>query len=181
MRSARALAPIAAVAIAAVVSMSAGVEVGPARALEEAAAPAKPPAVKLVPVTKLQKAVRARDAAAARALHLARENRELRALTTLTPESNRELGRRLAAERGWTGAEWRALDGLWQRESSWQAHALNPTSGACHIPQALPCSKIPGGLRATAATAIRWGLDYIGGRYGRPSAAKAHSNQHNWY
>lgn len=140
-----------------------------------------PKTAELVPRAKLVKAVRARDAALARALHLARENRELRALTTLTPESNRELGRRLAAERGWTGGEWAALDGLWSRESGWRGWALNPTSGACHIPQALPCSKIPGGLSATPATAIRWGLGYIGARYGRPSAAKAHSDRHGWY
>lgn len=140
-----------------------------------------PKTAEVVPRAKLVTAVRARDAARAQVRNVARENRELRALTTLTPESNRELGRRLAAERGWTGAEWTALDGLWQRESGWRAHALNPTSGACHIPQSLPCSKIPGGLSATPATAIRWGLGYIGGRYRSPRAAKAHSDRHGWY
>jgi hypothetical protein len=171
--SARHIACIAAVALAGATAHALGDDA--------ATPPPAPKTVELVPRAKLVKAVRARDAANARALHLARQNRELRALTTLTPESNRELGRRLAAERGWTGAEWTALDGLWQRESGWRAYALNGSSGACHIPQALPCSKIPGGLRATPAVAIRWGLDYIGGRYGRPSAAKAHSNANNWY
>lgn len=165
----------------AIVAIGVGVAFG---AAEPEAVPTPAPApktVELVPRAKLVKAVRARDRAIAHARVVVRENRELRALTTLTPESNRELGRRLAAERGWTGYQWTALDGLWNRESGWRGWALNPDSGACHIPQALPCSKIPGGLSATAATAIRWGLGYIGGRYGSPAAAKAHSDAHGWY
>ncbi len=99
-----------------------------------------------------------------------------------SPAQNRALGRAMAAERGWTGAEFAALDYLWGRkESGWRSNAHNPSSGACHIPQALPCSKIPGGLSATARTAIAWGLDYIAGRYGRPSAALAHSHSRGWY
>jgi hypothetical protein len=31
------------------------------------------------------------------------------------------------------------------------------------------------------ATQIRWGLDYIGGRYGDPLGAAAHERQVNWY
>jgi hypothetical protein len=96
--------------------------------------------------------------------------------------SPRELGRTMAADRGWNGWEWTALDVLWgERESGWNPAALNPSSGACGIPQALPCSKIPGGLGASAAVQIRWGLDYIAGRYGSPSGALAHSNRVGWY
>lgn len=32
-----------------------------------------------------------------------------------------------------------------------------------------------------AATQIRWGLNYIAGRYGSPSAAKTFWLAHNWY
>ena len=92
---ARALAPIGAVVVAAVVSMSAGVEVGPARALEDLA-PAKP--AQTVPLAKLQKAVRARDAALA-------ETRALRATIRRGPDF--EVSLQLAAIA--YGQDWRHL------------------------------------------------------------------------
>lgn len=98
-----------------------------------------------------------------------------------TPATNRELGRAMAARRGWTGYQWVALDGLFTRESGWSRVMNRAGSGACHIPQALPCSKIPGGFNASPETAIAWGLDYIAGRYGSPAAAKAHSDWYGWY
>lgn len=142
---------------------------------------AEPPAVRTVPAGKLVKAVRARDAARAEARRLRVEVRELRRLTTLTPESNRELGRRIAAERGWTGYQWTALERLWSRESGWKIVWNRAGSGACHIPQALPCSKIPGGIHASPAVAVRWGMGYIAARYGTPAAALAHSDRNGWY
>lgn len=62
-------------------------------------------------------------------------------------EANRQLGKKLAAERGWTGAEWECLDNLWQRESGWDHTAINPTSQAAGIPQLLPSAghSIPAG------------------------------------
>lgn len=89
-----------------------------------------------------------------------------------------ELGRQLAAARGWTGANWNALYVLWMHESGWNPRAYNRGSGACGIPQALPCSKIPD---KSAAGQIKWGLDYIQRRYGSPSAAWSHWRQKHWY
>lgn len=90
-----------------------------------------------------------------------------------------ELGRQMAAARGWTGSEWDALYELWMHESGWIVGNTNSSSGACGIPQALPCSKIP--VPGDAASEIQWGLDYIAGRYGTPSAALAHWYANNWY
>jgi tape measure domain-containing protein len=42
------------------------------------------------------------------------------------------LGRRMAAAYGWTGGQWTALNKLWTRESSWNPHARNPSSGVRH-------------------------------------------------
>jgi len=81
------------------------------------------------------------------------------------------MGQQMAAARGWTGAEWDALYQLWMRESGWNPRSANRSSGACGIPQAYPCSKIPD--KSTAGQ-IAWGLNYIAGRYGSPSAAWAH-------
>lgn len=73
---------------------------------------------------------------------------------------------------------------LWNRESSWQWYAENSYSGAYGIPQSLPGSKMAdfgANWRDDASIQISWGLSYIAGRYGNPSAAWAHSNQVGWY
>jgi len=88
------------------------------------------------------------------------------------------LGQQMAAARGWTGANWDALYVLWMRESGWNPRSANRSSGACGIPQALPCSKIPD--KSTAGQ-IQWGLDYIARRYGSPVNAWAHWMSHHWY
>jgi len=95
------------------------------------------------------------------------------------------LGKAMAAQMGWTGANWNALYKLWTRESGWNPTARNPTSGAYGIPQALPPTKLPfagqaaGGSHADAQ--IRWGLNYIAGRYGNPLNAWAHELAVGWY
>ncbi len=82
-----------------------------------------------------------------------------------------QLGHDMAAARGWTGANWDGLYSLWMKESGWNPNSVNNGSGACGIPQAYPCSKI---TDKSAAGQIKWGLDYIKGRYGNPAAAWAH-------
>lgn len=95
-----------------------------------------------------------------------------------TASTPREIGRQMAAERGWVGKQWEALDILWgKRESGWNPKARNK-SGACGIPQALPCSKIKD---KSITGQITWGLDYIADRYGSPARALAHSYARGWY
>lgn len=73
---------------------------------------------------------------------------------------------------------WGALYKLWQHESGWNPNALNPSSGACGIPQALPCRKIPD---MSVRGQIEWGITYIQNRYGNPSNAWRHFQSHRWY
>jgi hypothetical protein len=75
-------------------------------------------------------------------------------------------------------SQWSALDALWSRESHWDPAARNPHSGACGIPQALPCSKM---TDSSPAGQIAWGLSYITARYGTPSRAWAHELNYGWY
>jgi hypothetical protein len=89
-----------------------------------------------------------------------------------------QIGRQLAAKRGWVGSNWTSLYLLWNRESGWNPNALNASSGACGIPQALPCSKI---ADHSTAGQIEWGLGYIASVYGSPDAAWAHSEAFGWY
>ncbi|QEQ94084.1 hypothetical protein SEA_SAFTANT_52 [Streptomyces phage Saftant] len=88
-------------------------------------------------------------------------------------QTPREIGRELAAERGWTGAEWTALEDLWTRESGWNPHAQNPTSTAYGIAQFLDSTWAGYGIAKTsdARLQIKAGLRYIAARYGTPSNA----------
>jgi hypothetical protein len=99
-------------------------------------------------------------------------------------ERNKVLAVALMAPRGWSERQWKCLDHLWTRESSWNHLARNRWSGAYGIPQALPGSKMSRAgtdWRTSAATQIRWGLAYIGRRYGTPCAAWGHSEAMGWY
>lgn len=85
---------------------------------------------------------------------------------------------------GWGKSEFDALDKLWTQESSWNPSAKNPSSGAYGIPQALPASKMAtagSDYMTNARTQINWGLGYIKGRYGSPSAAWKFHQANNWY
>ncbi len=106
--------------------------------------------------------------------------------------ANEQLANQMAAARGWDATQQACLDHLWTEESAgtWSPTVVNPTSGAYGIPQALPASKLAdpaqgGGpdWQASAATQIRWGLDYIAGRYGTPCGAWQFETSHvpNWY
>ncbi|TCD54278.1 DUF348 domain-containing protein [Alloscardovia theropitheci] len=89
-----------------------------------------------------------------------------------------------AAQYGWTGSNWSALEWLWNRESSWRWNAENRSSGAYGIPQSLPGSKMAAygaNWRDDAAIQINWGLNYIKNRYGSPLKAQEHSKNTGWY
>jgi len=99
-------------------------------------------------------------------------------------EDPRSLARPLVAARGWSDSEYQCLVQLWNRESQWNPHAQNSSSGAYGIPQALPGSKMAtagADWQTNPVTQINWGLGYIAGRYGTPCSAWAHSNAVGWY
>ncbi|MFC4532610.1 lytic transglycosylase domain-containing protein [Sphaerisporangium dianthi] len=99
------------------------------------------------------------------------------------PGSNKALGQQMAAAKGWSG-EWGCLEKLWDRESHWNERAMNRSSGAYGIPQALPGSKMASAgadWQVSAATQIEWGLGYIAARYKSPCGAWAHSQSVGWY
>ncbi len=83
-------------------------------------------------------------------------------------------------------AKWqfRYLNKLWMRESSWNVYAANPYSGAYGIPQALPGDKMASvakDWRTNPKTQIRWGMRYIKHLYGSPKNAWAHEIDDGWY
>ncbi|MEV0533905.1 transglycosylase SLT domain-containing protein [Kitasatospora sp. NPDC050463] len=69
-------------------------------------------------------------------------------------------------------------------ESSWNHLAVNASSGAYGLVQALPGSKMASAgsdWRTNPATQIKWGLDYMNSRYGSPCGAWSFWQTHHWY
>lgn len=103
--------------------------------------------------------------------------------TTIPVSEAQSIAHQLVIARGWSESDFTALVKLWNRESGWRTTAANP-SGAYGIPQALPGSKMASAgadWQTNAETQIKWGIQYIAGRYGTPSAAWAHSQSTGWY
>jgi hypothetical protein len=97
---------------------------------------------------------------------------------------NRALGCAILIEVGFGLDQMGCLDTLWTHESNWRAEAHNSSSGAHGIPQALPAEKMaPYGADylTNPVPQIRWGLDYIKGRYGSPCNAWSFWQANNWY
>ena len=67
---------------------------------------------------------------------------------------------------------------LIMRESGCNPNATNPSSGACGIPQALPCSKLPAD---DPVGQIKWMQEYCIGRYGSWAAANLFQLANGWY
>lgn len=85
---------------------------------------------------------------------------------------------------GWSEYDFECLVKLWNRESSWNPNAVNRRSGACGIPQSLPCNKMASfgkDYQINYKIQIKWGLNYIKNRYGSPSGAWQHSQRTGWY
>lgn len=94
------------------------------------------------------------------------------------------IARGMLASRGWGEDQFSCLVSLWHKESGWNAQAMNRSSGAYGIPQALPGSKMASAgadWQTNAATQISWGFGYIAGRYGTPCSAWSHSQSVGWY
>lgn len=104
---------------------------------------------------------------------------------TTTATGVKGMVQQLAAARGWTGAEWTALEKLVQNESAWNPSAQNPTSTAFGLFQFLNSTWAGTGFSKSSDPQVQTeaGLKYIASRYGTPSAALAawNSRSPHWY
>jgi len=66
------------------------------------------------------------------------------------------------------------------RESGCNPNAVNKSSGACGVAQALPCSKMNCAM-GDGACQVRWMNSYVLGRYGSWANAVAFWQSHHWY
>ncbi len=75
---------------------------------------------------------------------------------------------------------WGYADSIVQKESGWNPNALNASSGACGLAQALPCSKVPGNP-FDPVDSLRWMNGYVQGRYGGWEGAYNFWQANRWY
>ncbi|MHC5904853.1 aggregation-promoting factor C-terminal-like domain-containing protein [Streptomyces sp. S6] len=82
------------------------------------------------------------------------------------------------------GGQWQCFSNIVDHESSWNYRAVNASSGAYGLFQALPGSKmssVGSDWQTNPATQIKWGLNYMNERYGSPCDAWSFWQANNWY
>ncbi len=84
------------------------------------------------------------------------------------------------AAAGIAQSDWAFVDYIVSKESGWNPNATNPSSGACGLVQALPCSKVPGN-GYNPVDNLRWGNGYALGRYGSWEGAYAFWTRNHWW
>ncbi|MFD7263881.1 transglycosylase SLT domain-containing protein [Streptomyces sp. NPDC059874] len=80
--------------------------------------------------------------------------------------------------------QFQCFSNIINQESTWNYLAVNKSSGAYGLVQALPGSKMASAgadWRTNPATQIKWGLNYMEDRYGSPCAAWNFHQANGWY
>lgn len=80
--------------------------------------------------------------------------------------------------------QFQCFSNIVDHESSWNYHAVNASSGAYGLFQALPASKMSSAgsdWQTNPATQIKWGLQYMDGRYGSPCEAWTFWQANHYY
>ncbi|MEU6605373.1 lytic transglycosylase domain-containing protein [Streptomyces shenzhenensis] len=81
-------------------------------------------------------------------------------------------------------SQYQCFSNIVDHESSWNYRAVNASSGAYGLFQALPGSKMSSAgadWQTNPATQIKWGLNYMDSRYGSPCDAWAFWQANHWY
>ena len=80
--------------------------------------------------------------------------------------------------------QFQCFSNIVDHESSWNYQAVNASSGAYGLFQALPAGKYASAgadWRTNPATQIKWGLSYMDNRYGSPCEAWTFWQANHWY
>ncbi|MGW7103786.1 aggregation-promoting factor C-terminal-like domain-containing protein [Streptomyces sp. NPDC054838] len=80
--------------------------------------------------------------------------------------------------------QFQCFSNIINEESTWNYRAVNSSSGAYGLVQALPGSKMASAgadWRTNPATQIQWGLGYMNDRYGSPCSAWSFHQANGWY
>jgi hypothetical protein len=82
------------------------------------------------------------------------------------------------------GGQFQCFSNIVSHESGWNYRAVNASSGAYGLFQALPGSKmssVGADWQTNPATQIKWGLNYMNSRYGSPCEAWSFWQANSWY
>ncbi|KUM74595.1 hypothetical protein AQI70_17260 [Streptomyces curacoi] len=80
--------------------------------------------------------------------------------------------------------QFQCFSNIVDHESDWNYRAVNPSSGAYGLFQALPGSKmssVGSDWQTNPATQIKWGLNYMNERYDSPCGAWSFWQANHWY
>ncbi|MER7759157.1 transglycosylase SLT domain-containing protein [Streptomyces sp. NPDC097619] len=81
-------------------------------------------------------------------------------------------------------SQFQCFSNIVNHESTWNYRAVNASSGAYGLVQALPGGKMASAgadWRTNPATQIKWGLNYMNERYGSPCGAWSFWQANRWY
>ncbi|MGW1727072.1 aggregation-promoting factor C-terminal-like domain-containing protein [Streptomyces sp. NPDC002306] len=127
----------------------------------------------------------AEKAAKKRAEEKEAASRSTRDASSFSVQSSYTVGQIQAMARQMVpSAQFQCFSNIVDHESSWNYHAVNASSGAYGLFQALPASKYStagSDWQTNPATQIKWGLSYMDGRYGSPCEAWSFWQANHWY
>jgi hypothetical protein len=127
---------------------------------------------------------------AEKAEKLAKERAEVKAKAAKDPssfpvQSSYSIAQIQAMARSMVpSGQWQCFSNIVDHESSWNYRAVNASSGAYGLFQALPGSKmssVGSDWQTNPATQIKWGLNYMDSRYGSPCEAWSFWQANHWY
>jgi resuscitation-promoting factor RpfB len=101
--------------------------------------------------------------------------------------SNKPISNITGTKQDWMRAagipesDWTYVDYIVTRESTWNPAAVNKSSGACGLAQALPCAKTGCANYADPVCALRWQHSYVKARYGGYAGAYGFWTKNHWY
>ncbi|MER7305933.1 MULTISPECIES: aggregation-promoting factor C-terminal-like domain-containing protein [Streptomyces] len=110
---------------------------------------------------------------------------DVRDASSFAPQSSYSVAQIQAMARQMVGAgQFQCFSNIVDHESSWNYRAVNASSGAYGLFQALPGSKmssVGADWQTNPATQIKWGLNYMDSRYGSPCEAWTFWQANHWY
>ncbi|MER7190288.1 transglycosylase SLT domain-containing protein [Streptomyces flaveolus] len=137
-------------------------------------------------VAKQEKAKKAAEEAKKREAEQEAASRDAeRESTTFAVQSSYTVGQIQAMARQMVpSGQFQCFSNIVDHESSWNYQAVNASSGAYGLFQALPGSKmssVGSDWQTNPATQIKWGLNYMDSRYGSPCEAWDFWQNNHWY
>ncbi|MFF9215901.1 aggregation-promoting factor C-terminal-like domain-containing protein [Streptomyces viridosporus] len=166
-------------AIAADTSAKKDAEEAARKAAAETAIAKKEAAEKQAKAEKEAKEREEAEAKAAASRSATRDASEIAVKSSYTVAEVQSIARQMIP-----GDQFQCFSNIVQRESTWNYLAVNPSSGAYGLVQALPGSKMASAgadWQTNPATQIKWGLGYMNERYGSPCGAWSFWQANHWY